>query len=147
MFDPGLSLKATTLPAAWHLFLQTVSGAISGEPAPAKGIVPDTISMPEDAAEAIEAMAVPAGLRSRRVLLAAAWWRHAGGAMIARVSERRRVPRGPTPMTSPSLAAGTGWVALVADLGGYRMRATDPESGRIVEWRVDEAVASRLSPF
>ena len=149
MFDPGLSLKATTLPAAWRLFLQTgmVSGTISGESAPATEIVPDTISMPEDAAEAIEAMAVPAGLRSRRVLLAAAWWRHAGGAMIARVSERRRVPRGPTPMASPSLAAGTGWVALVPDLGGYRMRATDPESGRIVEWRVDEAVASRLSPF
>ncbi|MGZ5083177.1 MAG: ATP-binding cassette domain-containing protein [Usitatibacter sp.] len=95
----------------------------------------------------MEQLAVPAGWRSRRVLLGARWWRQAGGPMIARVTDRRRVPRGPTPMTNPSLAAGTGWVALVPDLGGYRMRATDADSGKVVEWRVDAALAERLAPF
>jgi len=100
-----------------------------------------------EASDAIEAMAVPAGLRSRRVLLDAGWWRHSGGPMIARVNDRRRVPRGPTPVPSPSLAAGTGWVALIPFLGGYRMRATDADTGEVVEWKVNDSIAARLSPF
>jgi len=38
-------------------------------------------------------------------------------------------------------------VALVPDLRGYRMRATEEQGGAPVEWRVDEKVASRLAPF
>ena len=38
--------------------------------------------------------------------------------MIARVVERRRLPRTRPPRLSPELAAGTGWVALVPDLTG-----------------------------
>jgi len=138
MFDPGLALKATTLEAAWSLL----------QPGPDPGQTPVRPgSDPEEATDAIEAMAVPAGLRSRRVLLDAGWWKHSGGPMISRVMDRRRVPRGPTPVPSASLAAGTGWVALIPFLGGYRMRATDADTGAVVEWKVDESIAARLSPF
>ena len=150
MFDPGLSLKSTTLEAAWKLLRE--SGVRYGFPATQSlleksYLTPLSHQAPTEAADAIEALAVPAGMRSRRVLLDAGWWRQSGGPMIARVADRRRVPRGPTPMTSPSLAAGTGWVALIPFLGGYRMRATDAQTGKTVEWKVDESVASRLSPF
>jgi ATP-binding cassette subfamily C protein len=38
-------------------------------------------------------------------------------------------------------------VALVPhSYQGYRMRAVDPASGRMVQWRVDEELASRLAP-
>ena len=140
MFDPGLSLKSTTLDAAWSLLETGVRDDFSGGEK-------SSLTPVSEAVDVIEAMAVPAGLRSRRVLLDAGWWRQAGGPMIARVADRRRVPRGPTPMTSASLAAGTGWVALIPFLGGYRMRATDPETGDVVEWRIDESVAARLAPF
>jgi hypothetical protein len=147
MTDPGLSYKATTLDAALRLLK---SGTDSDFPGGGKSeSVPD-FGVPgfesEDAAEVIEALAVPAGLRSRRVLLDAGWWRRAGGPMIARVAERRRAARGPTPVSSPSLAAGTGWVALAPGIGGYRMRAADDE-GRVMEWRVDDSIAARLAPF
>ena len=149
MFDPGLSLKSTTLESAWRLLISGVRYDFSREK-PGSDPKPEAHAEGSDSIEAtdvIEAMAVPVGLRSRRVLLDARWWRQAGGPMIARVIDRRRVPRGPTPMTSPSLAAGTGWVALIPFLGGYRMRATDADTGKVVEWRVDDAIASRLSPF
>jgi len=126
MADPGLPLKATTLGAAWKLLS-------FGIPAPAEMTTPEEI---------VEELALAAGRRSRRVILGANWWRQVGGPMIARVAERRRVPRGPE---APA-AAGTGWVALIPDLGGYRMRATDAD-GTVVEWRVDENVAGRLAPF
>jgi ATP-binding cassette subfamily C protein len=100
----------------------------------------------DDPTEVLEDLAGRAGMRARRVLLDARWWRQAGGPMIARVVERRRLPRTRPPKLSPELAAGTGWVALVPDLTGYRMRATN-EEGQLVEWRVDDSVASRLSPF
>ncbi len=137
MFDPGLSLKSTTLPEAWRLIARALGVAPKAPPPPVE----------EEAIDAIEAMTHPAGLRSRRMLLDAGWWRDAGPPMIARVAERRRIPRGPTPLPSPSLAAGTGWVALVPDLAGYRMLATEVEGGEAVEWRVDEKVAGRLAPF
>jgi NHLM bacteriocin system ABC transporter ATP-binding protein len=146
MFDPGLSLKSTTLDAAWALLKAAETGVrdpLFGEAHANNG----SLTPVSEAVDAIEALAVPAGMRSRRVLLDAGWWRQSGGPMIARVSDRRRVPRGPTPIASASLAEGTGWVALTPDLGGYRMRATDADSGRSVEWRVDDAIASRLAPF
>ncbi len=137
MTDPGLSYQSTTLPAALDLLAPAFAASF-------EKTRPE--DLPEDAADAIEALAVPAGLRSRRVLLDAGWWRQAGGPMIARVADRRRAPRGPTTVASPSLAAGTGWVALLPDARGYRMRATDAE-GRPIEWRVDPSIASRLAPF
>jgi ATP-binding cassette subfamily C protein len=67
--------------------------------------------------------------------------------MVARIEERRRAPRGAsTPAPNPSSAGGTGWVALVPHMGGYRMRALDDE-GRVAQWRVNEEIASRLMPF
>ena len=155
MSDPGISFKSTTLDAAWRL-LATVTKMGTDHFLPDSGTaVPPNgkkWSVPifeedADAADVLEVMAGPAGMRSRRVLLDGKWWRHAAGPMIARVAERRRVPRGPTPFTSPSLAAGTGWVALIPHLGTYRMRAADTETNEIHEWKVDAAMASRLAPF
>src|SRR5262249_42450946 len=133
MVDPGLSLRATTLAQAWLLL---------------RGQTPSSGSVPEapEAADAIEAFALGAGMRSRRVLLEGRWWQAAGGAMIARVADRRRVPRGSAPVPHPSLAEGTGWVALIPGANGYRMRAIG-DDGNAKEWRVDEASAARLSPF
>lgn len=130
MVDPGVSLRSTTLEDAWRL--------LSGKPAPA----PDF----SEAADAVEALAIAAGMRSRRVLLDAGWWQKAGGPMIARVADRRRVARGEAPVPNPSLAEGTGWVALIPGANGYRMRATG-EDGAAAEWRVEEANARRLSAF
>jgi ATP-binding cassette subfamily C protein len=133
--DPGLSLQSTTLEAALALL------------APALGVsFPAQAALPEEAVDAIEALALAVDLRSRRVILDGAWWKAPLGPMIARVSERRRVPREPGPAASPSHAAGTGWVALVPARGGYRMRARD-ENGRAVEWAVDRGVAARLAPY
>jgi len=138
--DPGLSHKSTTLGAAWRLLV------------PETGVTDDfpgnssVTPVSDDPTEVLEDLSGRAGMRSRRVLLDARWWRQAGGPMIARVVERRRLPRTRPPRLSPELATGTGWVALVPDLTGYRMRATN-EEGQLVEWRVDESVASRLSPF
>jgi NHLM bacteriocin system ABC transporter ATP-binding protein len=153
MSDPGISFKSTTLDAAWRLLATVVERktgvrddfSMNGE----KSSLTPVFAHGEnaDASDVLETLAAPAGLRSRRVILGGDWWRHSGGPMIARMAERRRVPRGPTPFTSPSLAAGTGWVALVPHLGGYRMRAADTETNEIHEWRVDAALAARLAPF
>lgn len=135
--DPGLAFKATTLEAAMSLL------------GPVLGVkFPRQLEVPEEAIDAIEALSLPAGMRSRRVLLDAAWWKHAGVPMIARLAERRRTARDSTALPSPSLAAGTGWVVLVPHpYEGYRMRALDPEDGAVVEWRVDARMAERLAPY
>jgi NHLM bacteriocin system ABC transporter ATP-binding protein len=157
MSDPGISFKSTTLDAAWRLLATVVerklgtdhlfaNGAAGADGTANKWSVPN-FSETADASDVLETLAAPAGLRSRRVILGGDWWRHSGGPMIARMAERRRVPRGPTPFTSPSLAAGTGWVELVPHLGGYRMRAADTETNEIHEWPVDGALAARLAPF
>jgi NHLM bacteriocin system ABC transporter ATP-binding protein len=150
MSDPGISFKSTTLDEAWRLLARVKPGSDHGfvDRAAKNGAPAKPWSDPNaDAADVIETLAGPAGMRSRRVILDGRWWTHAGGPMIARMAERRRVPRGPTPFTSPSLAAGTGWVALLPHLGGYRMRAADVETNEIHEWKVDAALASRLAPF
>ncbi|HET7547360.1 MAG TPA: ATP-binding cassette domain-containing protein [Usitatibacter sp.] len=133
--DPGLPLHSTTLEAALGL----LASSLGVQFAPLE-------TLPDEAADAFEALALPAGLRSRRVILDRGWWHEAAGPMVARVAERRRVARGPAPTPNPSLAAGTGWVALVPHGGGYRMRALG-EDGTAVEWRVDRDVAARLSPY
>jgi ATP-binding cassette subfamily C protein len=133
--DPGLSLHSTTLEAAAALLAPALDAVLVAPKA-----------LPADAADAIEALALPAGLRSRRVILGNTWWREPAGPMIARVAERRRTPRGATSMPAASIAAGTGWVALLPGRRGYRMRALG-EDGSIVEWKVDAEVAARLSPF
>jgi ATP-binding cassette subfamily C protein len=108
----------------------------------------DPINLPEEAADAVEQLALGAQMRSRRVLLDAGWWRQSATPMIARVSERRRVSRQDEPSFSVSSSAGTGWVALLPRrTGGYRMLAPYPEEGTVVEWPVTGEVAARLSPF
>jgi len=133
--DPGVSLHSTTLAAAVGLLAPAldVSFALDRE-------------LPAEASDAVEALALPAGLRSRRVILDAGWWREAAGPMLARVAERRRAPRAPGAASNPPAAVGTGWVALVPASDGYRMRAL-AESGAAVEWKVDAEVAERLAPY
>jgi len=135
--DPGISLKATTLPAALRLL--GLAGA---------GAAPTDDVGHGDAEEALETWAVPAGYRPRRVKLDGRWWEQAGGAMLARVADRRKVARGDAAPADAAAAEGTGWVALLPiRTGGYRMRAFYPEIGSTVEWEVDAQVAARLSPF
>src|SRR5260221_4208166 len=149
MFVPGLSLKSTTLEAAWSLLPESgVRYDFSrSDSVTEKSYLTPLSAASTDAADVVEALAVPAGMRSRRVLLDGGWGRQSGGAMIARVTDRRRVPRGPTPMASPSLAAGTGGVALVPVLRGYRLRAAGAHTGKTGDWKVDEAVPARPSPL
>jgi len=148
MSDIGISFKSTTLEQAWRL-LARLRERRNGVDDFSGGGKSAALEFPEDAdaADVIETLTGPAGMRSRRVILDGKWWTHSGGPLVARVAERRRVPRGPTPFTSPSLAAGTGWVALIPHLGGYRMRATDTQTNEIHEWKVDASLASRLAPF
>jgi ATP-binding cassette subfamily C protein len=125
--DPGLSFKATTLDAAMRL-LEPDLGVKFGHAATG------------DEGERVESMSVAAGLRSRRVILDTHWWKTAGMPMIGRLAERRREPRGDEP-------SATGWVALVPHpFQGYLLRAIDPRSAAMVQWRVDEDIASRLAP-
>ncbi len=97
----------------------------------------------DNASEAIEAAAGSSGLRSRRVLLESGWWRRAGAPMLARVSDRRRIPR--SEGTNPE---ETGWIAVIPRFfGGYRVLAAGSGTGEAVSWRVDEDLADRLAPF
>lgn len=136
MDDPGLSYAATTLDAAFGLL---------------EGSSPDSRLRGNDnveAVEAVEELALAAGMRSRRVLLDGRWWQQAAVPMIARVADRRRVARGEKAPMSPSLAIGTGWVALLPRThGGYRMRAVRADGNGTIEWTVTDEVAARLAPF
>jgi ATP-binding cassette subfamily C protein len=135
MSDPGLALKSTTLPTAFRLLRGKDPG-------------PMPSALPLEAVDAVEELARASQLRSRRVLLDAGWWRDAPVPMIARVADRRRVARGEEPLPNPSLAAGTGWVALVPRAGGgYRMLAAFPDERTEVEWPVTAESVERLSPF
>ena len=142
MSDPGLSFKCATLVASWRLL-----GLVP--PGSEEKLVSDTIfQLPEDATDAVEELARVAGMRSRRVILDAGWWKQAATPMIARVAERRRVARQDEPPMSASSASGTGWVALLpVRAGGYRMLAAYPDEGTVVDWPVDDEVAGRLAPF
>ncbi len=135
--DPGVSLRASTLPAA----LAQLADALGAR-------FPDIAALPADAAEALETLTLPAGWRPRRVLLDEEWWREPAVPMLARVMERRRVPRDDaSAAATPAREAGTGWVALIPARGGYTMRALDADRGRFIEWRVDRRLAQRLAPF
>ena len=137
MGDPGISLKCATLLAAWRL-LKPDSHAPG---------VPPVVEAVE-AVDAVEELALAAGMRSRRIILDNGWWKQASTPMLARVADRRRVVRGEEPPQSPSLAAGTGWVALMPQpRGGFRMLAAYPDEDTVVEWPVNAQVASRLAPF
>jgi NHLM bacteriocin system ABC transporter ATP-binding protein len=143
--DPGVSFKAMTLDMAMGLVWPLLGARRAQSSAPA---FPQEGTLQEEAVDAIERLCIPLGQRSRRVILEAGWWAQAGMPMVARLAERRRTPREGEALPSPSLAEGTGWVALVPHpYEGYRMRAIDPESGRQVEWRIDAEIASRLSPY
>jgi ATP-binding cassette subfamily C protein len=151
MSDPGLALKCGTLAAAWRLLQNRGQTPVSRVeerlflPMGNRGLSP---VLAEDAAEAVEELAMAANLRSRRVLLDANWWEQAAVPMLARVADRRRVQRGDEPPQSTALAAGTGWVALLPRAGGgYRMVTAYPDEGSTAQWPVDEEAAARLAPF
>ncbi len=140
MSDPGLAFATTTLPAAFRLLGNGVGVEFrKSTPTPISG----------EATEVVEELALARGMRSRRVLLGGGWWKQAAaGPMIARVADRRRVARGEEPPASPSLAEGTGWVALVPyRKGGYRMRTLGADGKTTCEWPVTAEVATRLAPF
>jgi ATP-binding cassette subfamily C protein len=145
MSDPGLALAASTLPAAFAILAPGTDSLFrtvedSGERN--KESVPGV-----EAIEAVEELALGAGMRSRRVLLDAGWWKQSATPMIARVADRRRAAREDAPPVNPSAAAGTGWVALLPrPRGGYRICAASAD-GRIVEWPMDAQTAARLAPF
>ncbi|MEO7741634.1 MAG: ATP-binding cassette domain-containing protein [Usitatibacter sp.] len=141
MSDPGLAFAFTTLDAAFRL-LEIGVGVEFREkstPTPISG----------EATDVVEERALAREMRSRRVLLDGGWWKLASvGPMVARVADRRRVARGDEPLPSPSLAEGTGWVALVPHgKGGYRMRALGADGKTPFEWTVNAAIATRLAPF
>jgi len=141
MSDPGVSFKCATLLAAWHLlgFGDRPLNPLSESEKRIKG------SVPEDAAEEL---ALTVGMRSRRVMLDAGWWKQAAEPMLARVADRRGTAREDDPVPGPSASAGTGWVALLPQrAGGYRMRAAYPDQNSLVEWPVTAEVAERLAPF
>jgi ATP-binding cassette subfamily C protein len=130
--DPGLALRCTRIPDVLALLAAPLGG---------RGDVPGTDHA--DEALAVEEAATAIGLRSRRVLLDGDWWNEAGTPMLARVADRRTVPREEGGATFGS----TGWVVLLPGrLSGYRMVALDP-AGKTVEWAVDRDVAGRLAPF
>jgi ATP-binding cassette subfamily C protein len=134
MADPGVAFRTTTLRGALSL-LAAPLGA-SGE-APAHAVA--------DEALAVEEAASGFGLRSRRVLLDGRWWAEGGAPMLARLAERRQMPR---ENDAEAMAGTTGWVALVPQpLTGYRLVAVDPAGGAPLEWPVDEDAARRLAPF
>jgi hypothetical protein len=115
MGDPGISLKCATLLAAWRLLWPQKPGAA---PLPQAviaqmGLSGDAPIDDVEAVDAVEELALAGGMRSRRIILDGQWWKQAAAPMLARVADRRRVIRGEQPPQSPSLAAGTGWVALM----------------------------------
>jgi NHLM bacteriocin system ABC transporter ATP-binding protein len=145
MSDPGLAFASSTLPAAFALLAPGTDSLFrkmedSGERN--KESVPGV-----EAIDAVEELALGVGMRSRRVLLDAGWWKQSATPMIARVADRRRAARGDAPPVNPSAAAGTGWVALLPrPRGGYRICAARAD-GSTVEWPMDAETAARLAPF
>ena len=152
MGDPGISLKCATLLAAWRLLVPALKPGTDPQVRSALDqSAPGSLSPVVEGAEAVDAveeLALGTGLRSRRIILDNRWWEQAATPMLARVADRRRVNRGEQPPQSPSLAAGTGWVALLPRRrGGYRMLAAYPDENTVVEWPVNAQVAARLAPF
>src|SRR5260221_3110658 len=103
MFDPGLSLKSTTLEAAWSLLPESgVRYDFSrSDSVTEKSYLTPLSADSTDAADVVEALAVPAGSRSRRVVLDPGGWRHTGGGSIATSAHRHALCRRPPPMAGP----------------------------------------------
>ncbi|PWB65072.1 MAG: NHLP bacteriocin export ABC transporter permease/ATPase subunit [Betaproteobacteria bacterium] len=134
MADPGVAFRSTTLTGALGLLAAPLG--VRGE-----AVVHEFA----DEAVAVEEAATSLGLRSRRVLLDGRWWAEGGTPMLARVAERRQMPR---ESDAAAVSGATGWVALVPlPLAGYRLVAVDPAGGPPLEWPVDEDTARRLAPF
>src|SRR6186713_1764141 len=113
MADPGVSFKCATLVTAWRL-LELESGMNRGQSGVRAGSEhAQTPVLPEDSADAVEELALASGMRSRRVILDAGWWKQAATPMLARVQDRRGTAREGEPTPNPSSSSGTGWVALV----------------------------------
>src|SRR5260221_12504895 len=109
MFDPGLSLKSTTLEAAWSLLPESgVRYDFSrSDSVTEKSYLTPLSADSTDAADVVEALAVPAGMRVRRGLPPAGGWCPSGGAGIARRARRRRRPPGAPPRPGPAPRACT----------------------------------------
>src|SRR5260221_7071509 len=110
MFDPGLSLKSTTLEAAWSLLPESgVRYDFSrSDSVTEKSYLTPLSADSTDAADVVEALAVPAGVRFRRGALRAGGGGPAGGAVIAPVARRQRGPRGAPPVGGPPPPGGAG---------------------------------------
>src|SRR5258707_7364999 len=108
MFDPGLSLKSTTLEAAWSLLPESgVRYDFSrSDSVTEKSYLTPLSADSTDAADVVEALAVPAGVRFRRGLLRGGGGGPSGGAVIARGGARPRVARRAPPTGGPVLSAG-----------------------------------------
>jgi ATP-binding cassette subfamily C protein len=145
MNDPGQAFAASTLPAAFALLApgtDSLFRSLEFSSERNKESVPGV-----EAIDAVEELALGVGMRSRRVLLDARWWKQSATPMIARVADRRRAAREDAPPVNPSAAAGTGWVALLPrPQGGYRICAATAGGG-VVEWPMDAETATRLAPF
>src|SRR6185436_15141868 len=121
MADPGVSFKCATLVSAWQLLEHGKTGDRYGtgtwdstHPTTVPGTCPVPVpGLPEDSADAVEELALASGMRSRRVLLDAGWWKQAATPMLARVQDRRSIAREGESAPNPSSSSGTGWVALV----------------------------------
>lgn len=146
MNDPGLAFAASTLSSAFALLAPGTDSFFcisENSNERKKESVPGV-----EAIDAVEELALGAGMRSRRVLLDAGWWKQSATPMIARVADRRRAARADAPPVNPSAAAGTGWVALLPrPRGGYRICAAAPDGRGVVEWPMDAETAARLAPF
>ena len=130
MSDPGVAFRSTALADAMDLLAPRLS---------VTGKAPGTL--PDDESAAVEESAGALGLRARRVLLDGRWWHHGGMPMLARLAERRRVPR------EGEGSAPRGWVVLMPGGAGYRMIAVGEAGEGESSWPVDEALAARLAPF
>jgi len=130
MSDPHIAFRSTALADAMVLIAPRLF---------VKGDVPK--ALPDDEMAAVEDAAGAFGLRARRVLLDGRWWRHGGMPMLARLAERRSVPR------EGEGQAPKGWAVLVPGAAGYRLVARGEPGEGERDWPVDEALASRLSPF
>ena len=146
MTDPGVAFQCATLPTAWRLLGNGVRHHFSVQPAE-QTTVSDTAFF-SDPILLVEELALSGGMRSRRILLDAGWWKQAAAPMLARVADRRSAAREEESVPGAPPPEATGWVALLPGaVGGYRMLTAFPDQQTVVEWPVDEATAARLSPF
>src|SRR5260221_5056457 len=107
MFVPGLSLKSTTLEAAWSLLPESgVRYDFSrSDSVTEKSYLTPLSADSTDAADVVEALAVPAGVGSRRGVVGAGGGGPSGGAAGRRADAPTRGARGAPPVASPPVSS------------------------------------------